>query len=162
MTSRQKLTNLNRAKAILDTTSAVVWSQRASACVGDIDAASQAIQTVAMMLVQLSYDNALINDAIQVDRRIAMIAQCSTDLPKEYLHGYSADLVSIGGCSGPEQVLQTEADFATETVLAALTEHHELHLAGLGLLGQYWYSTTLPKLRNAVREVLETRNAINF
>ena len=144
---------------VLDTTDTTVWTKRSSEVIGRTDVSSQAIQTITMMLVQLGHNNAL-NDAFELDSmRLSVIQKYAQFLPLQY----QFQAGTSGGCMGPAAVSVAEADFATETVLAALTEHHNLAVNKLtGQLRVDWEQKTLPQLRAAVRSVLESRNAAEF
>jgi hypothetical protein len=114
-----------------------------------------------MLLQQMAYTNVLNNESSVQQARLTVIEATYKHLPLQYQFAEAAVLAS--GCMGPEQVADVEVDFATETVLAALAEHHGFDRAALGLsLDKYFASKTLPVLKAAVKEVLDMRNAASF
>lgn len=142
---------------LIDTTCSTVWAKRSREAVGKTDKSSQAVQTIAMMLVQLAHINVMNSTPELDDIRLLTIERYAPHLPLQYQFAVK------GGCMGSEAVSQAETEFATETVLAALTEHHGLEQYRLtGALKTDWEQNVLPKLQAAVHAVLESRNAGAF
>lgn len=147
---------------MLDTTDLQIWTDRAKTSKQDNVIAI----AKALFVLQISTDLADVTASLQT------IAVASEQIPRLYTPNKTeepstSDLmgkVQLTGCMGPASVDQTEVDFATETVLAGLVRHHDcIPTAKLGKsLTQVWENKTLPKLRDAVREVLETREAWQF
>lgn len=139
---------------LIDTVDSSTWAERSREVIVLTDPCSQAIKTVAMMLAQLAHTNVINSTPELDDLRLLAIERYAPHLPLQYQFAVK------GGCLGPEAISRAETEFATETVLAALTEHHGLELHRLsGALKTDWDKNVLPQLQAAVRAVLESRNA---
>jgi hypothetical protein len=144
---------------ILDTLDKDVWVTRMTKAVGSVDQAAVAVQTICMLLAQMRNTNMLNDDSDLQKSRLDLIETYAKYLPKAYQYKKPGT-----GCQGCDSVTDVEVDFAVETVLAALIDHHDCvprHTLSKLMRGE-WHRSTLPALTEAVRGVLETRNAHNF